>query len=478
MSARRLSPLDASFLRLESSGTHMHVGWSAVMEPPDGQDRPTLPALRARVAARVEDLAWCRWRLQRAPLGLSEPRWVEDRDFDVSAHVRALAEPDDPVSYARFAELRDALLSEPLDHSRPPWQIWLIPRLEDGRSGLLGKIHHSLVDGIAALQIVNLVLDDPPDSRTGPTTYSTSGELGRVAWAIDELSHTAHQGVRAVRRTAGAAIHPRSTTRTAVRGARRLLSAARQDLLPKAPHSALNGPIGARRTLVGYRASRADLRDARAGGGTLNEIGLALVAGALRVLAIRRGELPTAPLKVMVPVSMRQVGETGPGNRISMVYLKLPVELDSPDARLEAVRTQMRALKASERPEGTEAIYAAGGLVPAPLRSPVVKALASPRRFNLTVSQSPGPRGTIHVLGCEIQEVYSVVPISQRHSLAVGMVRYRNELFIGGYADPDALPEVRELPALLDAELQALARRPPRPGAAGDPARPLAEPVG
>jgi hypothetical protein len=169
---------------------------------------------------------------------------------------------------------------------------------------------------------------------------------------------------------------------------------------------------------------------------------------------------------------MRQVGETGPGNRISMVYLKLPVELDSSGARLEAVRAQMHALKDSERPEGTEAIYAAGGLVPAPLRSPVVKALASPRRFNLTVSQSPGPRGTIHVLGCEVHEVYSVVPIAERHSLAVGMVRYRNELFIGGYADPDALPEVRELPALLDAELQALARRAaqrPEPIGTGSP---------
>jgi hypothetical protein len=142
-----------------------------------------------------------------------------------------------------------------------------------------------------------------------------------------------------------------------------------------------------------------------------------------------------------------------------MVYIQLPVERKSVGGRLEAVRTQMRALKASGRPEGTQALYAAGGLLPAPLRSPVVKSLASPRVFNLTVSQSPGPRGTIHVLGCEVQDVYSVVPIADRHSLAVGMVRYRNELFIGCYADPEALPDVHRLPTLLDRELQSLGTR-------------------
>jgi WS/DGAT/MGAT family acyltransferase len=471
MSPKRLSTLDASFLELESSRAHMHVGWSGVLAVPDGGDhpRPTIQALRERVAGRLDDLPWCRWRLQRAPLGLSEPRWVEDRDFDLAAHVRGLAEPAEPVSYARFAQLRDALLSEPLDLSHAPWQICLVPRLEDGRAGLLGKIHHSLVDGIAALQIVNLVLDSPPDSKgMASTSFSTGPEQDAPRWAIDELTHTARSGLEAIRVAAGAASHPRASAHTALRGARRLLSAARTDILPRAPDSALNAPIGTGRTLVGYRVSRSDLRAARAGGGTLNEIGLTVVAGALRALATGRGEPPTAALKVMVPVSMRRADEIGPGNRISMVYLALPVERDSPAERREAVRTEMHALKASGRPEGTEMLYALGGLVPAPLRGPVAKALASPRSFNLTISQSPGPRGTIHVLGCEMQEVYSVVPIPEEHSLAIGMLRYRNELFIGCYADPEALPEVQELPGLLDAELQALARRASRPGPSGN----------
>lgn len=460
VSARRLSALDASFWRLESASAHMHVGWSAIFAAPDDGDRPTLGALRDRVADRVDDLAWCRWRLQRAPLGLSEPRWVEDREFDVPGHVHALAGPDETVSYERFGELRDAVLSEALDLSRAPWHIYLVPRLEDGRLALVGKIHHSLVDGIAALQIVNLVLDEQPEvDGAHRASFSTSGEQGRLGWFVDEFSHTAGAALKAGRATAGAGARPVASVRSVLRDTRRAVSAARDDVLPRAPGSRLNVSIGAHRTLVGHRVSRADLREVRAGaGGTLNEIGLTLVAGALRAVARGRGEPPAAPLKVMVPVSMRGADEVGPGNRISMVYVLLPVHLASATERLEAVRAQMSALKASGRPEGTEILYAVGSLVPAPLRSLVVKALASPRLFNLTISNSPGPRGTIHVLGCELREVYSVVPIAPRHSLAVGLVRYRRELFIGGYADPEALPEVRKLPELLDAEVQELKR--------------------
>jgi hypothetical protein len=126
-----------------------------------------------------------------------------------------------------------------------------------------------------------------------------------------------------------------------------------------------------------------------------------------------------------------------------------------------------------------QTLYRGAALFPAPLRTPVVRAMASPRVFNLTVSQSPGPRGALYLFGCELQEVYSVVPIAQRHALAIGMVRYRTELFFGCYADPDALPSVHALPALLEAELRALRGPPdtraPAPRSAGEKPR---KPVG
>lgn len=160
-----------------------------------------------------------------------------------------------------------------------------------------------------------------------------------------------------------------------------------------------------------------------------------------------------------------------------MVYMPLPVHLGSCGDRLAFVREQTARLKHTDRPAATQAFAeTAGGLVPPALRTPVVRALAAPRQFNLTVSQSPAPRGSLFLLGCELEEVYSVVPIAQGHGLAIGMVRYRQELFFGCYADPDLLPTVHELPALLEGELEALAaaaagRRPAAAPASPSPAR-------
>jgi WS/DGAT/MGAT family acyltransferase len=262
--------------------------------------------------------------------------------------------------------------------------------------------------------------------------------------------------VRALRATAGAVAHPRATAREGLGRATRMLGAAREDILPRAPDSALNVPIGPRRSLVGYHASRRDVRAARSGGGTINDVGLTVVAGALRALAERLGESPRAPLKAMVPVSMRRPSETGPGNRFAMVAIQLPVHLDSAQERLAWVRAGTRRLKDSGRAEGLDTLLRAATLIPTWLRSPLVRLMSSPRAFNLTVSQSPGPRDAIHVLGCEMDEVYSVVPIADEHALAIGMVRYRRELFFGCYADPDALPEIEDLPALLEAAMLEL----------------------
>jgi diacylglycerol O-acyltransferase len=463
--AKRLSALDASFLRIESSQAHMHVGWSAIFSPSAQRERPTLAALRERVAGRLQQLDWCRWRLQNAPLGLSEPRWVFDEEFEVKVHVRAVCGPEEAVDYQRFAQLRDELLSEPLDRSRPPWEIVLIPRLQDGRMALVGKIHHSLVDGFAALQIASLIVDEPEPGNglaapSGNAALpSTTGAQSALEWGADEAVQTARAGLQAARTLAGAAIRPLGAARSVVRDTRSLLSTAQADVLPRAPDSPLDRPLSPRRTLVGYHASRERLREARAaGGGTLNDIGLAAVAGALRVIIAERDGPPAESLKAMVPVSMRAADEDGPGNRISMVYIRLPVDIAWPVQRLAQVRAEMQKLKASGRAEGTETLYAIGALLPAPMRTPLAKALSSSRTYNLTISQAPGPRGDVHVLGAKMDEVYSVVPITERHALAIGMVRYRRELFIGCYADPVALPEVTRLPELLDAELRALAQ--------------------
>ena len=455
---RQLSPLDGSFLRLESPRSHMHVGFSAVFAAPGGRPRPTVDALRERAAGRLHEVPWCRWRLDPAPFGLSEPRWVDDTEFDLALHILALADPDDAVSDARFERLRSDVLSVALNRSRPLWQISLVPRLEDGRVGMVGKIHHALVDGLAALQIVNLVLDPEADVASQPAVaWRPRERSGRAGWAMDAMTRTFADGAGALRAGATAAAQPTRTAGSVLRAARRLVGAAAEEVLSPAPSSALNVPIGAQRTLVGYHARRDELRQARRGGGTLNDVGLAAVAGAVRVLLQSDGEWsPSEPLKAMVPVSMRRHGDTASGNQISMITIALPVHLDSAGERLAWVRDQTKRLKQTDRPDGTRKLYQAAALLPAPLRTPAAKVMAAPRQFNLTVSQSPAPRGSLYLLGCELEEVYSVVPIAQGHALAIGMVRYRQELFFGCYADPEALPEIHRLPALIAAELREL----------------------
>jgi WS/DGAT/MGAT family acyltransferase len=458
-STRRLSPLDGSFLRLDTQQSPMHVGWSAVFAKPEGdRPRPTAASMRDLAAGRLHEVPWCRWRLDDAPFGLSEPRWIEDANFDLSAHIIELTSPEDRVSDETFEVLRSTVLSTPLDRGRPLWQVFLVPRLADGRVGMVGKIHHALVDGMAALQIVKLFVDAEPDVAARPQVrWRPAGRSGLTGWAANAARYALSDGIGALRAGADAVTHPRSSIEGAARGAQLIATALAEDVLPSAPSSQLNARIGTRRTLIGYHAPRSLLRAARGRGGTLNDVGLTAVTGALRTLALRRGDDPHEPLKTMVPVSMRRIGEEEAGNQIAMVYMPLPIHLATSGERLEFVREQTARLKHTDRPQATQAFVQAAGVIPPPLRTPVVRALATPRQFNLTVSQSPAPRGSMFLLGCELEEVYSVVPISQGHTLAIGMVRYRNELFFGCYADPDALPEVHDLPRLLEGELEELA---------------------
>jgi diacylglycerol O-acyltransferase len=456
---QRLSAIDASFLALESPRAHMHVGWSAICSPPAGGERPTIAALRARAASRMAALPRCRQRLLLAPLGLGEPRWVDDARFDLAVHVVALSEADDAVGPARFEELRDALLSEPLDRSRPLWQIAFVPRLHDGRLAILGRVHHAMADGTAALQVATLVLDaDGEEEEAGsPESWSAEPAPGATSRALDPLLHGAERTTRAARDVARAAVRPRSAARSTIRDAGRIGRALAEDLLPRGPGCRLNARLGPRRTLVGHRAALADLRSVTTGrAATLNDAGLAVVAGALRALALGRGE-PADPLKAMIPVDVRRRHERGAlGNHVSFVAIWLPLQLASPAARLEAVRGQTARSKHAGRHDGSLALLSAVELLPGALRGVLLRAGASSRAFNLTVSSVRGPSGVLSVLGAPMDEIYPVIPIVEQHTLSIGMLRYRDHLHFGVYADPDALPEVARLPHLLAREVRAL----------------------
>ena len=326
-------------------------------------DRRGAARARGRAAARgaVVSLA-----ARPAPLGLSEPRWIDDaRLRPRGPHRRSSPHPDDPVSYASFEALRSTVLSAPLDRSRPLWQISLVPQLEDGRVGMVGKIHHALVDGLAALQIVSLILDPEPDVASQPP----------VAWRhVDARDPSAGRWTQSadVRRRRRRAAR-RGDRGHAPAGDRASVAAWRQARPERGrrgrsvagaaeSRSTCRSARGARSSATTRRATK--LRAARRGGGTLNDVGLAAVAGAVRALAQRDGERPTEPLKTMVPVSMRRLGDAAAGNQIAMITIPLPVHLDAAIERLELVREQTRA---SSKPTGRRhaMLYQAAGLAAA-----------------------------------------------------------------------------------------------------------------
>jgi WS/DGAT/MGAT family acyltransferase len=453
----RLTSLDGSFLRLETANAHMHVAWSGLFEPHPDLPRPTVEALREKVAARLARVPRFRQRLAFPPLRLAEPCWVDDTGFDVANHVTALGDPGAALPLARFGQLTDSALSEPLDRARPLWQVQLVPLLEDGRAGLIFKMHHALVDGRSAVELALLLFDVEPDpGPEPPSPWTPAPPPSAARLALEAFASSTLEPLRAARGV-GRLARPGEVGVTGT--LRRAALAFERDLLRSAPPSYLNARIGPHRVLVRHRARMADIvRAKHRASATVNDICMTAVAGALRELARTRGESPR-PLKAMVPVSVRPDDQRQDlGNRITFAFVELPVATRSRAGRLEQVRRETASFKQSGRPAGTGAVLGALGLLPDPVKNRAARLASSARVFNLTVSNIPGPRFTVYMLGAELSEAYPVVPIAEEHSLSIGMFSYRDHMFFGLYADPQTLPEVHELPALLDREITALAR--------------------
>src|SRR5688500_2742579 len=234
----RLSPLDSSFLHLETPNAHMHVAWRGVFDPPPGR-RPTLEALRRSVAARLRHMPRFRQRLALPPLGLGEPYWVDDSDFDVARHVTALSPPRERVGETRFAALCDGVLSRPLDRDRPLWEVYLVPRLEDDRVGLVVKIHHAMVDGKSAVELALLLFDLTPDAQEAPPDeWAPAPRPGPARLALRAVADEVGESLRDARSFARAAA-PGSGQRL-THTLRRAALAVGDDLLRPAPSSFVN----------------------------------------------------------------------------------------------------------------------------------------------------------------------------------------------------------------------------------------------
>jgi diacylglycerol O-acyltransferase / wax synthase len=450
----RLSALDASFLEIESSTAHMHVGWVATFLPPADGSMPTFEELRDHIARRLCRAPRYRQRLAGVPLGLNAPSWVDAEDFDIADHVLHSTSRD-------VRELADMAFSVPLNRRRPLWEMWIADQLADGRIGVVGKAHHCLVDGIAAVELAGLLLDPSPNpAAPEPDPWSPQpapGPLDRVAGGVRDLM-TGQAGMLAAQ--ARAVSRPRRLFRFA-EDARRAASALAGSLDPAPPAPLINEPISPLRRLALFSRPLEDLRTIkRSFATTLNDAVLAVCAGGVRDFMMARGVEPER-LKTMVPVNVRGDDAAADlGNRISFIFVDLPCDEPDPVERLARIHAATSERKAAGNPRGADSVLRALGFAPRPVQALAAHAAASSRAYNLTISNIPGPPDTVWMRGCQLEAAHPVIPLSDRHALSIGLTTIGDGAHFGVYCDRKRIPDADMLAGRIDLavdELLALA---------------------
>lgn len=441
----RLSALDASFLRVETPTAHMHVGWLATVDLPDGMQRLGAEDLMARIAGRLHHVPRFRQVIREPPGGLVPPYWADAEDFAIERHVTVDDMPR--PSLGSLLALAEDFFSEQLPRDRPLWQLHVVPRLGGRRAAILGKVHHAMVDGVAAVQLGLLLFDGDPEAPAALPVPWRPAHDNPVRSALDGARDTALEQFRAARRIGELGLSPGRGLRMADT-ARRAAFGLVDDVRRPAPESYLNVPIGPRRRLMGATLplSRALAIKDRTNT-KLNDVVLATVAGALARLAPAHGEEPI-DLRAMVPANVRTATSEAQGNAISFLFVDLPVQ-SRPAERLALVSARMRALKDDGRVAGSEQVMKLLGFLPGPLQGQAARLAASPRLYNVTVSNVPGPRLPLYLAGGRVRSILPVIPIPDRHALAIGALTYENRLHLSAYLDPESLPRAGGLPIML-----------------------------
>jgi diacylglycerol O-acyltransferase len=448
MSRPRLTGLDEAFLTVENPRAHMHVGWVTLFEPPDGTERPSFDALRAHVERRLPRAPRFRQMLRSVPLGLNAPVWVDDPMFDVSRHVKR-------AQTATIGEAVDEFMSEPLPRDRPLWQVCITDRLDDGRIGVIGKAHHCMVDGIAAVELASLLVDPEPDpAEPDDDDWSPAPQPSRLSLLRGALVDYAPTDLDLVRLPGRLMPSPERVLRRLGRAAGALADAVR----PAPSSTPFNPPTSPLRRLSLLTRPIDDLLEIkRAAEVTLNDVLLAISAGGVRDFLRDRGERPMR-LKSMVPVNVR-VEEDGEalGNRISFMFVDLPCDEPDPVRRLQAIHAATQQRKRAGEAKGGDDVIRSLNLTPPPVHKLASRLVASPRVFNLVVSNIPGPREPLFMRGCRLVEAYPVVPIADRHALSIGVTTLEEGAHFGLYADRRALPDVDALGERIDDAVDELA---------------------
>ena len=450
MPAERLSALDAAFLEIEQSddASHMHIGWAMVFDPAP-QGNPRLKAIRKLALERLVALPRFTERLSSPRTGgLAWPSWEDDPLFDLGTHVHEARLPAPGGEDELLAWLAD-FYSHRLDRAHPLWELTLVDGLEGGRWALAMKMHHSVVDGASGSAVTAFLLDATPGgdralSGAPPPAPPASGGLRSM------LAGAGRAGLDVL-------LHPRHLFGMVERS-RALADLARSELLP-APRTSLNVEIGATRRLAVVDARLDDLKAIkRALGGTVNDVVLAVTAGGLRELLLSRDEEPPeGGLRAMVPVSVRDSSELlALGNRVSSLFVDLPVGEPDPLERYRKTVAAAEALKAGRQGAGTETLLDLAEIAPPVIHAFVARLSFTPRLFNVTVTNVPGSPVTLYAFGAPMRRIVPLVPIFALHSIGVAAVSYAGGVTFGLNGDRAAAADLETLADGIESSLERL----------------------
>lgn len=450
----QLQPLDSLFLDLESEQVQANIGGMTVFEGP----APSYAELAAKIESRLELTPRFRRRLRFLPMRLTGPVWVDYADFALADHLlpdRTRVADLDRLrqEYADFAARR-------LDREKPLWQVRIFDGLPGGKWALGWKVHHAMVDGLAATELLKLLLDfepdpelrepspwrpEPPPSRREVLARTLIGPEG-PAGPIRDLG-------RAIRRPRRSARRARDTLKALIPVGRSLVASH---------HSPLNGPIGPRRRWANARVDLGDVKlVGKTLGGTVNDVVLAAVAAGVRELLVRRGTpLSGFDARAMVPVSVRTDPAGAEDNRVSAVFIELPVDVSDPVERIARVREQMDRLKRERGETMGEVLFDLAGYLPPPIwrigESIAWRVADTQRLMNTIITNVPGPQIPLYCLGRELLELYPYVMLAKNIRLATAAFSYRGNVFFGITGDYETVADVEVVALGIEREISAL----------------------
>jgi len=452
----RLSSTDASFLHQEGATSHMHIGGVLVFEGP----APDFTEYLDHVRGRLHLVPRYRQKLSTPPLETGRPLWIDDPDFNLEYHVRHTALPA-PGTEEQLFLLAGRIASQPLDRSKPLWENWIVEGLEGGRFALISKTHHALVDGISGVDLATVLLDLEPSGPPPPADlepWQPNPEPSAAELVLAGLRGMVGVAGGLMSRTVGAATRPGATLevlRDAAEGVGEIVWAG----LNPAPETPLNVAIGPHRRYAVVRHQLEDYKTVKnALGGTVNDVVLAVVSGALaRWLNARGLRTEGIEMRALVPVSVRTADQKNTlGNQLTAMRGPLPVYIRDPVARLRFVRRAMDGLKESKQAVGAATLAAVNNLAPPTVLAQASRLQFSTRLFNLLVTNIPGPQFPLYVLGRELQDLFPLAFLPRNHALAVAIMSYNGGLDYGLLGDYDALPDIGVIAEGIDEALREL----------------------